>query len=142
MDDKVTADNPGKARQTEMKTILIVDDLPMMRTVIRNILTQLNAHSKCIEAEDGLDALRCLANTKVDLILLDWKMPNLSGIDFVKRVRALKLDVPVIMITGESGHANVAQALKSGISDYILKPVTKEILKEKLVKLGMVSKKA
>jgi two-component system chemotaxis response regulator CheY len=124
-------------KETGMKTILIVDDLPMMRTVIKNIISQLNITCECIEAEDGLDALRCLARTKVDVVLLDWIMPNISGLDFLKKVRTLKVDIPIIMITGESDTASVKEAMKAGINGYIVKPVTKEVLSEKLFQLNI-----
>jgi two-component system chemotaxis response regulator CheY len=122
-----------------MKKILIADDLPMMRTILKNLLSQLQVSCECLEASDGIEALRCMAHTKVDLVFLDWKMPNLSGIELLKKVRAVKVNIPVIMITGESGSASVKEAMRAGITDYIVKPVTKEILREKLVKVGLVA---
>jgi two-component system chemotaxis response regulator CheY len=125
-----------------MKTILIVDDLSMMRTIIKNLLSQLNVSCECLEAEDGLEALRYLAHQRIDLVLLDWKMPNLSGLELLKKVRALKLKVPIIMVTGESDAASVKEAMEAGITGYIVKPVIKDILKEKLVKLGLLGEHA
>jgi two-component system chemotaxis response regulator CheY len=125
-----------------MKTILVVDDLPIMRALIKNIISQLDVPCECVEAEDGVDALRCMTRTKVDLVLLDWKMPNLSGLEFLKKVRSLGVQVPIVMITGESDKENVKDAMMAGVSGYIIKPVTKEILGEKLSKLGIVKGEA
>lgn len=125
-----------------MKTILIVDDLPMMRAIIKNLIAQLNVHCECLEAEDGLEALRHLARQRIDLVLLDWKMPNLSGLELLKKVRALKLKVPIIMVTGESDASSVREAMEAGITGYIVKPVIKDVLKEKLIKLGLLGEHA
>jgi two-component system chemotaxis response regulator CheY len=123
------------AKNNLVKNILVVDDLPMIRTAVRNILTQLRVPCVCSEAADGLEAMRYLAYEKFDLVLLDWNMPFLTGIDFLKKARGLGLDMPIIMITGEADTANVKTAMRAGITDYIVKPITPEVLREKLSKL-------
>jgi two-component system chemotaxis response regulator CheY len=138
MNVKTVAGPSKQPQKADVKNILIVDDLPMMRVIIKNNLSQLGVPYPCIEAEDGIEALRCLAKSKVALIFLDWIMPNLSGIDFLKKIRALKLDIPIIMVTGESDRASVKEALQAGVADYIVKPITQEVLKEKLVKLRFI----
>jgi two-component system chemotaxis response regulator CheY len=140
MADSIFADASEQLREIEMKNILIADDLPLMRAIIKRFLSQLNVPCQCIEAGDGVEALCCLADTKVALIFLDLKMPNLSGVDFLKAVRGLKLDVPIIAVTGESNPIAVKEAIQAGATDFIAKPVTKEILREKLIKLNFIKK--
>jgi two-component system chemotaxis response regulator CheY len=115
--------------------VLIVDDLPMIRTALRNMLNQLHIPCMCSEAGDGLDAMKFLTHERCDLVLLDWNMPFLSGIEFLKKARALGLEIPIIMITGESDTSSVIEATSAGITDYIVKPITVEVLREKLSKL-------
>jgi two-component system chemotaxis response regulator CheY len=125
-------------RKVEVKKILIADALPLMRAIIKRFLFQLNVPYQCIEAGDGVEALYCLADTKVALIFLDLKIPKLSGVDFLKAVRGLKLDVPIIVVTGESNPLAIKEAIQAGATDLIAKPVTMEILREKLVKLNYI----
>jgi two-component system chemotaxis response regulator CheY len=113
---------------------MIVDDSPLMQNIIEKCFVELGILSRVVAAMNGEDALAKLPETKPDLILLDWNMPKLSGIDFLKRVRADSTyqDLPIIMVTSESSRLNVIEALKSGVTDYILKPLTSRRLEEKL----------
>ena len=116
--------------------ILIVDDFSTMRKIIRNILTQLG-FKNILEADDGTTALVILKKEKVDLIISDWNMPKMSGIELLKAVRSdenLK-DIPFIMITAEAQKDNILEAIKYKVNQYIVKPFTPEILKEKLEKI-------
>ncbi|MBO8143694.1 MAG: chemotaxis response regulator CheY [Thermodesulfobacterium sp.] len=123
------------ALDTNIK-ILVVDDFATMRKIIKNILTQLG-FKDIIEADDGTTALELLKKQKVDLIISDWNMPKMSGIDLLKAVRAdenLK-DIKFIMVTAEAQKENVVEAIKHGVNQYVVKPFTPETLKEKLEKV-------
>ncbi|MDR1893128.1 MAG: response regulator [Spirochaetales bacterium] len=121
-----------------MKRILVVDDSRIMRTIVKNTFLGLNIPCEFLEAGNGVEALRLIAENSVDLILLDWNMPELSGIDFLKRVRTLDSykDLPIIMVTSEAAKYNVIEALKNGATDYIIKPVNEKIFAEKISKFN------
>jgi len=116
--------------------ILVVDDFATMRKVIRNLLRQIG-YQEVIEAEDGVSALRELSSQRVDFIISDWNMPNMSGIDFLRAVRANSelSSIPFLMVTAESLKENVVEAVKAGVSNYIVKPFTAEVLNEKIEKI-------
>lgn len=124
------------------RKILIVDDSRIMRNTVKSLFD--DVESKCIfmEATDGEDALMQLETNHVDLVLLDWNMPKLSGIDFLKQVRAIEKysDLPIIMVTSETAKFNVIEALKNGATDYITKPIKPELFKSKLAKLGLFNR--
>ena len=116
--------------------ILIVDDFATMRKVIRNLLKQLG-YENIAEAEDGVAALRTLRSQKIDLVVSDWNMPNMTGLELLKAVRAdeeLKA-TPFLMVTAEALQDNVIAAVKAGVNNYIVKPFTAEVLNEKIVKI-------
>jgi len=115
--------------------ILVVDDFATMRKVIRNLLKQVG-YENIAEAEDGVTALKALKSQKIDLIISDWNMPNMTGIELLKEVRAdeeLK-PTPFLMVTAEALQDNVIAAVKAGVSNYIVKPFTAEVLNEKIKK--------
>jgi two-component system chemotaxis response regulator CheY len=87
-----------------------------------------------VEAQNGKEALAQLQAQKIDFILLDWNMPKMSGIDFLKQVRTMDQykDLPIVMVTSESAKVNVVEAAKNGVTDYILKPIDSEIFREKI----------
>jgi two-component system chemotaxis response regulator CheY len=116
--------------------ILIVDDFATMRKVIRNILKQIG-YENIVEAEDGAIGLRILKSQKIDLIVCDWNMPNMTGLELLKAVRAdddLKA-TPFLMVTAEALQENVVAAVKAGVSNYIVKPFTAETLNDKIQKI-------
>ena len=116
--------------------ILIVDDFATMRKVIRNLLKQ-GGYENIVEAEDGAAALKVLKSQPVDFIISDWNMPNMSGLELLKAVRAddeLKA-LPFLMVTAEALKDNVVAAVKAGVSNYIVKPFTAEVLNEKIEKI-------
>ncbi len=116
--------------------ILVVDDFKTMRKIIKNILTQLG-FKNIIEADDGTTALELLKKQKVDLIISDWNMPKMNGLELLKTVRSddnLK-DIRFIMVTAEAQKENVIEAIKHGVNQYVVKPFTPETLKEKLEKV-------
>lgn len=116
--------------------ILVVDDFSTMRRIVRNILKQLG-YSNIEEAEDGSVALTKLKLNIYGLVIADWNMPNMTGIELLKTMRsdsALK-DIPVLMVTAEAKQENVIAAIQSGVNNYIVKPFTAEVLKEKIDKI-------
>ena len=116
--------------------VLIVDDFATMRRILRNILKQVG-FTKISESDDGKNALKELKKEKFDLVLCDWNMPEMSGLELLKAVRAdtdLK-DVPFVMVTAEAQKDNIIEAVKSGVSNYVVKPFTAETISEKLAKV-------
>ncbi|OPX39570.1 MAG: response regulator [Desulfobacteraceae bacterium 4484_190.3] len=116
--------------------ILVVDDFATMRKVIKNLLKQIG-YINIVEADDGVAALRILKSQKVDFIISDWNMPNMNGLEFLKAVRADNelSGLPFLMVTAEALKENVVLAVKAGVSNYIVKPFTAEVLNEKIGKI-------
>ncbi len=116
--------------------ILVVDDFATMRKVVRNLLKQVG-YEDIVEAEDGVMALRALKSQKIDFVISDWNMPNMSGLELLKAVRADAdlAKTPFLMVTAEALQDNVVAAVKAGVSDYIVKPFTAEVLNEKIMKI-------
>ncbi len=113
--------------------ILIVDDYKTMLKIIRNLLKQLG-FSNVDEAMDGSAALQKIRSKNYGLVISDWNMEPMSGLELLKEVRLdskLK-DVPFIMITAESKSENVIAAKEAGVNGYIVKPFTAAILKSKI----------
>ena len=117
-----------------MKTILVVDDSRIMRNIVKNIFAEIKIPCTYIEAENGKKALQLLETNKVDLVFLDWNMPEMDGLEFLKKVRSMPNydKIPVIMITSESAKYNVVEALDAGVTDYIVKPVNEKLFKKKV----------
>jgi two-component system chemotaxis response regulator CheY len=118
---------------------MIVDDSRIMRSTVKGVFSGISSACKFVEAQDGEEALALLGEQNIHLVLLDWNMPKLSGIDFLKQVRAIDKykDIPIIMVTSEAAKFNVIEALKNGATDYITKPINLELFKSKLAKLNM-----
>ena len=116
--------------------ILLVDDFATMRKVIKNLLKQ-SGYNNIVEAEDGVDALKVLKSEKVDFVISDWNMPNMTGIELLKAVRADSVlsGLPFLMVTAEGLKENVVVAVKAGVNNYIVKPFTAEVLNEKIEKI-------
>ena len=115
--------------------ILIVDDSSTTRRIIGNVITQLGfTKDNFDEAEDGVKAWKLLTEAHYDVILTDWNMPNMNGLELVQKVRSegTHQKTPIIMITTEGGKSEVITALKAGVNNYIVKPFSAEVLKEKL----------
>ena len=115
-----------------MKTCLIVDDSSVIRKVARRILEGLDF--QIVEAEDGEKAMEVCKRGMPDAILLDWNMPVMDGLTFVKEVRTTNKDIPIVMITTESERSRVIVAIEAGVSDYLVKPFTADDLSAKLRK--------
>lgn len=100
---------------------LVVDDSLVMRKVLIGALLRADI-SEADQAADGAEAVEAVRSNDYDLILMDWNMPNMLGIDAVRAIRALDKKMPIIMVTTESEKARVIDALKAGANDYLIKP--------------------
>ena len=118
-----------------MTHCLVVDDSRVIRTVARRIFEEL--HYSAVEAEDGMTALRLCGEKMPDLILLDWSMPGMSGVDLVRALRALTDGAkPIILIaTTEMNSSDIVPGITAGADDYLVKPIDREILAAKLAEL-------
>jgi two-component system, chemotaxis family, chemotaxis protein CheY len=115
---------------------LVVDDFSTMRRIVRNLLKELG-FTNIDEAEDGQVALHKLKNQNFDFIVSDWNMPNMTGIELLKAVRADQQikHLPFMMITAEAKRENIVEAAMAGASGYIVKPFTAATLEEKMNKI-------
>ena len=143
-----------------MGKILVVDDAKTMRRIIKNSLLKLGfSNEDILEAEDGVQAYELYKKyrNELDAILADWNMPNMSGIELVKKIRNDEMEngilgkgkdfikdiklgkgVKIIMITTEGGKESVIEAVKAGVNNYIVKPFNVQKLKEKLAAIRLV----
>jgi two-component system chemotaxis response regulator CheY len=113
--------------------VLVVDDSGVMRKII---IRSLNAvgFDDIVEAADGVEGLRQFQENAISLVLTDWNMPNKSGIELTRDIRATGSTVPIFMITTEGERSRVVEAIQAGVNDYLLKPFTPEQVREKLDK--------
>ena len=127
---------------TDLK-FLVVDDFSTMRRIVRNLLKELG-FANVEEAEDGVAALQKLRGGTFDFIVSDWNMPNMTGIELLRAVRAdpaLK-HLPMLMVTAEAKKENIVEAAQAGASGYVVKPFTAATLDEKLNKIFQNMQKA
>jgi len=121
---------------------LVVDDFSTMRRIVKNLLKELG-FTNVYEAEDGVDALNKLRGGDFDFVVSDWNMPNMTGIDLLRAIRAdatLK-HLPVLMVTAEAKRENIIEAAQAGASGYVVKPFTAGTLDEKLKKIFQTMQK-
>ncbi|HEX5304749.1 MAG TPA: chemotaxis response regulator CheY [Dyella sp.] len=118
--------------------ILVVDDFSTMRRIVRNLLVELGFSGALIqEADDGANAMLMLKSQPFDMVVTDWNMPNMTGIDLLRAIRAeasLK-GLPVLMVTAENNRDQIIAAAQAGVNGYIVKPFTAATLQEKLTKI-------
>lgn len=121
-----------------MRTCLVVDDSAVIRKVARRILEGLAF--RVVEAEDGTDAVALCRAAMPDAILLDWRMPQMDGYEFLRELRRLpEGDRPkVVFCTTENDVASIARALHAGADEYIMKPFDKEIVEAKFQEVGLI----
>jgi two-component system chemotaxis response regulator CheY len=116
--------------------ILVVDDFPTMRRIIRNLLKELGFEN-VDEAEDGALALGKLRNGGFQFVVSDWNMPNMDGLTMLQNIRAdpALAKLPVLMVTAEAKKENIVAAAQAGANGYVVKPFTAATLEEKLTKI-------
>jgi len=118
--------------------ILVVDDFSTMRRIVRNLLVELGFSNPLIqEADDGQNAIEMLRKTPVDLVVTDWNMPNMTGIELLRAIRAepAMKGLPVLMVTAENNRDQIIAAAQAGVNGYIVKPFTAITLQEKIDKI-------
>lgn len=116
--------------------VLIVDDFSTMRRIIKNLLSDLGFNN-CVEAEDGHSALAVLRRETIELVITDWNMPGMSGIELLRAIRADRQlrALPVLMVTAEAKRDQIIEAAQAGVNGYVIKPFTAQTLEEKLGKV-------
>lgn len=125
-----------------MTSCLIVDDSPTIRKIMRRIMEDLGF--VCLEAENGQDACDACANEMPHLIMLDWNMPVMSGLDFLVRLRAMEggEDPKVLFCTTENSMDFIQRGIAAGADEYVMKPFDKEVIEMKLQQIGLVMEPA
>ena len=123
------------AFDTNMR-VLVVDDFSTMRRIVKNILRQLG-FVNITEADDGTTAWDIINSEKIDFIVSDWNMPQMTGIELLRKVRSSEeyADTPFLMVTAEALQENIIEAIQAKVSNYIVKPFTAETLKQKIDKI-------
>lgn len=115
------------------KTALVVDDFATMRRIVASLLKALGCEH-VIEAENGAEALRVLAQQKVHLVVSDWSMPQMTGLELLTQLRAAPRlqSLPFLMVSAEGSRENIVEAARSGADGYIVKPFTAAVLGDKV----------
>jgi two-component system chemotaxis response regulator CheY len=115
---------------------LVVDDFSTMRRIVKNLLQELG-YANVQEADDGSSALPMLKTGNFDVVITDWNMPQLPGLELLKAVRADPnlAHLPVLMVTAEAKREQIVEAAQAGVSGYVIKPFTAQTLGEKLAKI-------
>lgn len=113
--------------------VLVVDDHVLTRDMVRLILKGLGFNN-IVTAESAVHALNTLNSEKIEMVICDWNMPNMTGLELLQQVRSQDRykDLPFLMLTAEAYRENVSEAAIAGVSDYIAKPFTSEVLQEKI----------
>jgi len=114
--------------------ILIVDDSSTMRRIIINTLSRIG-YTDVVEGENGKNGLEKLGQGGVEMIITDWNMPEMDGLEFVKTVRGQNAGIPILMVTTNAAKEDIVEALQAGVNNYVVKPFTPETLKEKIESL-------
>ena len=115
------------------KRVLVADDSSTMRKIILRSLSAVGVPA-AVEASDGEEAVSLFKPGDFDLVLTDWNMPGKNGLEVIREIRAQDEKVPIIMVTTEAEKSRVLEAIQAGVSDYLVKPFTADMLKEKLEK--------
>ncbi|MGL6193203.1 MAG: response regulator [Thermoguttaceae bacterium] len=115
--------------------VLVADDSSTMRKIILRSLQAVGV-TEVTEAADGAEAVALFKPGAFDMVLTDWNMPGMTGLEVLQAIRAQDAKIPVIMVTTEAEKSRVLQAIQAGVSDYLVKPFTADTLREKLEKHG------
>ncbi len=112
---------------------LVVDDSPTMRRIVINALKTFG-YTEVVEANDGVEAIEQLAKEKVDFVITDWNMPNMNGLELTKAIRgdARIANLPILMVTTRGLKQDIIEALKARVNNYVVKPFTPQVLREKM----------
>ena len=112
---------------------LVVDDSSTMRRIIINTLHKLG-HRDVVEAANGREGIDRVTEGPVDLIITDWNMPEMNGIEFIRSLRAMagQQQVPVLMVTTNAAKDDIVEALRAGVNNYVVKPFTPDTIREKI----------
>jgi CheY-like chemotaxis protein len=129
-------DSKALAARFAATKVLVVDDEPYMRKVVRTMLMSIGVRN-VYEAGDGPAGLELIQSMEPDIVVLDWEMPGLDGPAFVRRVRSPDTfpypDLPIIMLTGHGERSRVVEAVKIGVNEFLLKPVSSKALQDRMV---------
>ncbi len=120
------------------KLVLVVDDSTVMRKIIKSNLKQMGFVSdNIVDAEDGEAALKKIGEASVDLVISDWNMPKMKGIDFLRQLRSETghKNLPFLMVTSEAQKEKIIEAVQAGVSQYIVKPFNANQFEEKIKQL-------
>ncbi|MCE2931188.1 MAG: response regulator [Vampirovibrionales bacterium] len=120
-----------------MMNVLVVDDSAVMRKVIIRELKQCGIE-EVTEATDGIEGLEAASRESFDLILMDWNMPGLLGIDVVRKLREAQITTPIMMVTTEGERNNVVIAIQAGANNYLVKPFSSDDFSQKIEQLQAV----
>lgn len=118
--------------------ILVVDDFSTMRRIVRNLLVELGFSNALIhDADDGENALAMLRKMPFDLVVTDWNMPNMNGIDLLRAIRAeaATKTLPVLMVTAENNRDQIIAAAQAGVNGYVVKPFSAATLEDKISRI-------
>lgn len=112
---------------------LVVDDSPTMRRIIINTLNKLG-YQDIVQASNGREGIERLADGPVDVVITDWNMPEMSGVEFVRALRTLEATrgLPVLMVTTNATQEDIVEALRAGVNNYVVKPFTPDTMKDKI----------
>lgn len=116
-----------------MSRVLVADDDQAIRRLTSRLLGDVGVE-EIVEAEDGREALERLSHSRFDLVVLDWRMPSVDGLELVRKVRADGSKVPIVLVTAEARKERVVEALRAGATDYLVKPFDNDVLRKKLAK--------
>ena len=117
--------------------VLVVDDNPQALKIMKMVLAGLGVHH-IYTAKDGVGAQEFLGQfeNEVDVVICDWEMPRMSGLELLKEIRKKRPDMPFMMVTGHAEITSVQRAIKSGVNAYVSKPFTPQQMKEKITALA------
>ncbi len=112
---------------------LVVDDSSTMRRIIINTLNKLG-HQDVVQAGNGREGIERLADSAIDVVITDWNMPEMSGLEFVRSLRTVDTTkhLPVLMVTTNAAQDDIVEALRAGVNNYVVKPFTPDTIKEKI----------
>lgn len=137
--DRVVCESIARTKEKEIgqtlmsSKVLLVDDSGVMRKIILRSLNAIGV-TEVTEAGDGDEAWEIFQRGEFDLVLTDWNMPNMSGLEFLKLIRGSGATLPVVLVTTESEKERVVEAIQAGVTDYLTKPFDNDVLRDKILK--------